>query len=174
MAPQPDDLSYHAARVLILVDAFSGSRGQLKGMTKLAKLDFLLRYPMFLDRLLLARGLSWPPGTEPSLSERSAVESRMMRYKFGPWDDNYYPILGLLIGKGLIKSARSSDGSTTFRSTPVGRQAAKDLSSSLWRSSAERAKLLKEHFDTTGNELKDMIYREFAAELDIPWRKEIY
>jgi hypothetical protein len=43
-----DDLAYHQARVLLLVNAVSTSAGharKLDWLTKLAKLDFLLRYP---------------------------------------------------------------------------------------------------------------------------------
>ena len=72
---------YHLARLLLLIDAFSGADHQLDGLTKLAKLDFLLRYPIFLERLLERRGLHWPEGAAPTLAERQAVESRMIRYK---------------------------------------------------------------------------------------------
>lgn len=53
-----DDLAYHQARVLLLVTAVAdarGHQGKVDGLTKLAKLDFLLRYPalaaLVLDRL---------------------------------------------------------------------------------------------------------------------------
>jgi hypothetical protein len=38
------------ARLLILIDAFSRGRNSLEGRLKLAKLDFLLRYPRFFRR----------------------------------------------------------------------------------------------------------------------------
>lgn len=43
-----DDLAYHQSRVLLLVRAVAeepGNSGKLDGLTKLAKLDFLVRYP---------------------------------------------------------------------------------------------------------------------------------
>jgi hypothetical protein len=43
-------------RLLLLIDAFSGHREGLQGRTRLAKLDFLLRYPSFLRRALEKRG----------------------------------------------------------------------------------------------------------------------
>jgi hypothetical protein len=73
----------------------------LEGLTKLAKLDFLMRYPTFTDQLLRGLGADWELGTEPTDSEELAVESRMVRYKYGPWDDRYYPVLGTLVGLGL-------------------------------------------------------------------------
>ena len=41
------DDSLHLGRLLILVDVFAGHKGDqtIDGITKLAKLDFLLRYP---------------------------------------------------------------------------------------------------------------------------------
>ena len=50
----------HAARLLVLLDAFaeSGQDGAIEGLTKLAKLDFLLRYPVMLERALKAKGRS--------------------------------------------------------------------------------------------------------------------
>jgi hypothetical protein len=43
-----EDLAYHQARILLLVDAVTaahGHQGKVDGLTKLAKLDFLLYYP---------------------------------------------------------------------------------------------------------------------------------
>ena len=50
----------HAARLLVLISAFSGEdhAGSMEGLTKLAKLDFLLRYPVMLERALTAKGRS--------------------------------------------------------------------------------------------------------------------
>jgi hypothetical protein len=39
------------ARLLLLIDAFSAGGEHLQGRVKLAKLDFLLRYPRFFDSL---------------------------------------------------------------------------------------------------------------------------
>src|SRR6266496_5531002 len=46
------------ARLLILIASLSGPTRSLEGRTKLAKLDFLLRYPTFLRRALAKRGVS--------------------------------------------------------------------------------------------------------------------
>lgn len=48
------DDSLHLGRLLVLIDAFAGKAGdqKLEGLTKLAKLDFLLRYPAFLERAI--------------------------------------------------------------------------------------------------------------------------
>jgi hypothetical protein len=36
-----------------------------------------------LERLLQADGLAWLEGAEPTAAERNAVESKMIRYKYG-------------------------------------------------------------------------------------------
>jgi hypothetical protein len=75
----------HLARILLLLNAFSkeDDEGSIEGLTKLAKLDFLLRYPVMLDRALQAKGKST---REVQLEdhERQSVESEMVRYRFGP------------------------------------------------------------------------------------------
>jgi hypothetical protein len=84
------DDSLHLGRLLILVDVFAGRRGDqtIEGITKLAKLDFLLRYPAFLERALLARNAP-EAAAKVEEFERNSVEARMVRYKFGPWDHRY-------------------------------------------------------------------------------------
>jgi len=51
---QPVEL--HLARLLLLLDTFAqdARNPSIEGLTKLAKLDFLLRYPVMLERALLA------------------------------------------------------------------------------------------------------------------------
>jgi len=48
----------HLGRLLVLLSAFAGNTGSgsVDGLTKLAKLDFLLRYPVNLERALQVRG----------------------------------------------------------------------------------------------------------------------
>ncbi len=81
----------HEARLLLLLAAFAGvdGTGSVDGLTKLAKLDFLLRYPTLLERALLARGKS-VRHVRVQAHERDSIESRMVRYRFGPWDHRYY------------------------------------------------------------------------------------
>ena len=50
-----EDFAYHEARVLLLVTAVAAEHGhasKLDGLTKLAKLDFLLRYPALASTVL--------------------------------------------------------------------------------------------------------------------------
>ena len=69
MATLPEIVNYleaddalHLGRLLVLIDTFGGRSGdkQIEGLTKLAKLDFLLRYPDYLERALIARDVLNP------------------------------------------------------------------------------------------------------------------
>ena len=50
----------HKSRLLLLLYAFAGenNKGAVEGITKLAKLDFLLRYPTMLKHALEVKGAS--------------------------------------------------------------------------------------------------------------------
>jgi hypothetical protein len=166
-------LDYHVARVLVLLDALTPRGGRFEGLTKLAKLDFLLRYPVFLERLMVADAVAWPEGLAPTTSEHLAVESRMIRFKYGPWDDRYYPIIGILVGTGLAEKS-VTNGRLNLRLTAKGRRLAGQLSSEPnWTVVAKRAALLREHFNLSGNALKERIYSELPEAIHRPMRSEI-
>ncbi|BCJ37941.1 hypothetical protein Athai_54440 [Actinocatenispora thailandica] len=185
--PQPDkyallreDLAYHQARVLLLITAVSalrGHQGKLDGLTKLAKLDFLLRYPA-LAHLVLDdldpndRRLNL---TRRDLAEPTSVEAPMIRYKFGPWDDRYYPMIGALVGRGLVRYARGRRGSVALVSTPAGKRLTAEMSSSNeWRIMASRSRAIADaSAGLTGSNLKDLIYQRLAGLMDRPHRQVI-
>lgn len=169
MSPTPEILPYHEARVLVLIDALSRGGGKVDGLTKIAKLDFLLRYPAFLERLSTTRGIVVPREVAATLAEERAVESRMVRYKYGPWDDRYYPVLGRLIGMGLI-DALPGQGRLAVRVTDDGRAAADELRKGGWEQTWKRAEFLRKNFNRSGSALKEMIYRELPEVVDRPVR----
>src|SRR6266536_5471076 len=96
------------ARLLLLIDAFSSPDVGLEGRTKLAKLDFLLRYPAFFRRALAKRAphAALPPDEE----DEDLIETQMVRYRYGPWDPAYFSLLGSLIGRGLIRPVPAARG----------------------------------------------------------------
>lgn len=65
LADLEENDNLHLARLLVLLKAFSGRDGTktIDGLTKLAKLDFFLRYPTYLERAL---GLPSSPKASPS------------------------------------------------------------------------------------------------------------
>ncbi|WP_406224650.1 hypothetical protein [Streptomyces anulatus] len=175
-----EDLAYHQARVLLLVNAVSknpGHQRKLDGLTKLAKLDFLLRYPALapkvLDRL---------PESDPRLNlsreEIAAptdVESPMVRYKYGPWDDRYYAIIGALVGRGLLRYTRARKGSVALAATPEGRRLAEAMGAADdWKALGERSEAIADASSgMTGNAIKDLVYQRLDHLMDRPHRQVI-
>jgi hypothetical protein len=152
----------HAARLLLLLNAFTGNDGggAIEGLTKLAKLDFLLRYPVMLDRALKARGRTVRE-VQLEEHEQQSVESEMVRYRFGPWDHRYKEFLNILIAKGL--ASVSVEGRTVVITlTPHGRTLAGQLAeNSAFEPYIRRSALLKRHFDMTATNLMRFIYDTF-------------
>jgi hypothetical protein len=152
----------HLARLLILLNSFAGGdgHGTVDGLTKLAKLDFLLRYPVMLDRALRARGNSTRE-LQLEEHERQSVESEMVRYRFGPWDHRYRELLNILVAKGLA-SISVEGRKTVIAITSAGRDVAGQFASeSLFEPYVRRSALLKRHFDLTGTNLMRFIYETF-------------
>lgn len=166
-APTPEG----TARLLLLIDAFSGPTKSLEGRTKLAKLDFLLRYPENLQRALRKRApqVNWPESAETG----GAIENRMIRYRYGPWDPAYFALLGSLIGRGLVEVIPGSNG-LHFKTTPEGSDLARMLvRSESWRSMHEVTRLLRRHFDLSGNSLKRFVYETFPEIVGKAWGEEL-
>lgn len=159
------------ARILLLINAFTTSTKSLEGRTKLAKLDFLLRYPSFMQRALAIRTLNQV--MKVNSEEQHNIEGRMIRYRYGPWDPSYYAILGRLIGKGLVETVPNQRG-LSYRTTEQGKQIAKALAlEESWSETNVRVKLLKQNFDLSGNALKDFIYQHFPEVTSASWGQKL-
>ncbi|MFH8293648.1 hypothetical protein [Streptomyces sp. NPDC018059] len=175
-----EDLAYHQTRVLILVTSVSGTAGhsgKLDGLTKLAKLDFLLRYPALASTVLdpldpLDQRLALAP---EDLAAPTEVEAPMTRYKYGPWDDRYYAVIGALVGRGLLRYAKGRRGSVALVPTPHGKRLVSDLAATeAWAVIKERCDAVAEaSADMTGNTLKDLIYERLADLMNRPHREVI-
>jgi hypothetical protein len=148
------------ARLLLLINAFSDKEYGLEGRLKLAKLDFLLRYPAHLARAISAR--LGPDAPElHAVDARPTVESRMIRYKFGPWDPAYFTLIGRLVGKGLIEPVPHEQG-IGFRSSSQGNSLASRIANSPeWEAQVKALQILRKHFDKTGTLLKKFLYETF-------------
>lgn len=164
------------ARILLLVDGFSrkasGPR-TLEGRVKLAKLDFLLRYPRHLATILSSRGLR--AADRESLNRQdSPLESRMMRYRYGPWDPSYYAVLGSLVGRGLIDVVPAEGTNALgYRTTTSGAELAEHLNEDgAFDEVIGRIALLRRHLDLTGESLKRMLY-DLPEVADATWHEEL-
>lgn len=168
IADLDEAIELHAARLLILLDAFSeGERGTaIEGLTKLAKLDFLLRYPVMLERALAAKGRSIRD-VRLEDHEKNSVESQMVRYRFGPWDHRYRAILNTLVARGLA-SISIEGRMVVISATERGRITAATLAGeAAFEPYSRRAKLLKRHLDLGATNLMRFIYDTFPEILTL-------
>lgn len=163
------------ARVLLLIAAFSGTTTRpraLEGRIKLAKLDFLVRYPKYLARVLRSRGIAEDviASIEPELSP---LEDRMIRYRYGPWDPSYYAVLGSLIGRGLVDPIPVPHG-IGYRTTQLGRSLVESLlADESWDGVQNRAVLARRHLDMAGSTLKQLLYDAIPEMASADWHQEL-
>ncbi|MGI5214942.1 hypothetical protein [Plantactinospora sp. CA-290183] len=164
------------ARLLLLIDAFS-RKGKdqtryLEGRVKLAKLDFLLRYPRHLRRVLLAHGAR-PDQVEHIDPDEAPLDARMMRYRYGPWDPSYYAVLGSLIGRGLVEVTPLTGSGFGYRTSIIGAQLAADLrADESFAHIDDRLRLLRRYLDKSGTTLKNYLY-ELPEIADATWYEDL-
>lgn len=154
-----DLLEFHAARLLLLLH-ICGKSGRIDGLTKLAKLDFFVRYPHFFEKATRQEG-------QANLDSTTDItESSMIRHHYGPWDKRYYQVLPYLEGCQLITVAKL-DTAYEFRLTGLGRKAAKRLSGDpSFAGVVGQMRQVKRAFgNRSGSSLKNLIYRIFDAEV---------
>ncbi|WP_224763395.1 hypothetical protein [Salinibacterium sp. ZJ70] len=175
-----EDLAYHQTRVLLLVAAVSSTDGharKLDGLTKLAKLDFLTRYPGLASVVLpsLASMQDRLHLSESEILKPTDVADPMIRYKYGPWDDRYYPIIGSLVGRNLVRYVRGRQGSVALAPTPAGKKLASEMATlPQWRAVQSRCEAVAAaSAGLTGNALKELIYRRLAELMNRPHRELI-
>jgi hypothetical protein len=171
-AEQADAL--HEARLLLLLrQQAERGQGTVNGITKLAKMDFLLRYPLYFERLLRAR-YKRPPAVVMQPYERDTVESRMIRFRYGPWDHRYRRWIGLLVAKGLADSFVS--GRTVHvRLTDRGKEVADALAQEQHFTdlSSRTEQVSKAVGAMSGSALKDLIYQVVPELTGMNWGDEI-
>jgi hypothetical protein len=179
-ADAENDDSLHLARLLILL----GSADALKrtaitkaraveGITKLAKMDFLLRYPTCLERVL-AKLHQNPEEVRVEDRERTSIETKMIRFRYGPWDSRYRRWLGLLSARGLVRLA--VEGNTVVIGlTEDGRTLVSNLRSErLFEEMGRRSDLTaKAVGPLSATRLKDFVYEAIPEITDMKWGEEI-
>src|SRR5690606_34612711 len=94
--------------------------------------------------------------------ERTTIESKMVRFRYGPWDYRYRKWIALLVGKGLLHAG--VEGRTVkLWLTESGHQAAKALVDTPDLGDlGQRAKLVARAFGGTSvTALKNFVYETF-------------
>jgi hypothetical protein len=167
-----DDL--HIARLLILMNAFgtSAATGKVEGLTKLAKLDFLLRYPPFLERALIAVGAN-PELANVMEHERRSVESSMIRFRYGPWDHRYRRLINIMVAKGLVRVELDRQP-IVITLTQSGAHIAGSLSQMpAFSDVSARATVLKRHFNFPATRLMRFVYDTFPELSSLSFGEDI-
>jgi hypothetical protein len=153
-------VEFHASRLLLLFNV-CGTADRIEGLTKLAKLDFFVRYPAFFQRVAQSTGDD--ATTEGS---SSLIESPMVRHHYGPWDRRYYHVLAYLEARKLIRVSKAGRA-YLFVLTDEGREVAVSLrENEIFRELVMQMKRVKKAVGRfSGSRLKQMIYEEFAKEV---------
>jgi|GEM_PF-6511853 len=167
-----NNVPIRAARILLLLKYCSDEANGdaiITGLTRLAKLDFFLRYPKHLMTAIEA--VVDTPELREQFIRRIPVEEAtlmfnklMTRHHFGPWDHNYYNVFAYLTSKGLI-SVSKSESTYVFRLEQAGYRAVSMLEQNRnFDGYVRLAQTLGEVFgDYLGSQLKQFIYDHFAA-----------
>jgi len=153
-------LELHAARLLLLLKLCGVTKlGRIDGLTKLAKLDFFVRYPQAFNRV--ANHLD-----KKVTSATDLIESSMVRHHYGPWDKRYYQILPFLEARKLITVAKQNN-TYTFELTNRGADFAAELGRKPeFAEQSEQMKRVKLVLGKkSGTALKNLIYEIFKSEV---------
>jgi len=169
---QSDD--FHIARLILLLKAAQGrSDKPVKGIMKLAKMDFLLRYPNCLVRALEKIGKSTTADEIPE-EDRNTIEARMIRFRYGPWDNRYRRWIGLLVSKGLADTYL--EGRTVYvKLTDAGSKVAERLSDlNEFNEIFHRSEIVASSFGGySATKLKNFTYEVFPEIIDMQWGRHI-
>jgi hypothetical protein len=170
----------HEARVLVLlhVVAPASTSAPVAGIMKLAKMDFLLRYPNILARAL--EGVSSEKTSASKLAhkipeeQRHTIEGRMIRFRFGPWDARYRRWLAILSSRGLVMVSRQGQTvriSLTEKGSLFARRLAEQPD---YVDLVERAKMVRLAVgDMSATRLKDFVYKIAPEIVNMKWGESI-
>ncbi len=165
LALSADDIvEFHAARLLLLF-RLCGTSNRIDGLTKMAKLDFFVRYPDFFQ---VAKDAVSPSSNASNTSDSVAMatESAMVRHHYGPWDKRYYQVLAHLESRQLIEVTKDKSA-YRLTLTPSGKSRADLIAKTAsFAPVVSRMKEVKRVFgDKSGDYLKRLIYRLFDTEV---------
>jgi hypothetical protein len=166
----------HMSRLLILLQSADARKKTpetkakaVEGITKLAKLDYLVRYPTSLERVLL-RLDKGAEKVQVLPRERTSIEAKMIRFRYGPWDARYRRWLGLLHARGLVMLGVTGN-TIEIGLTDKGREIAALLRQDpLNVDVARRSDLTVAAVGSmNATRLKDFVYETIPEIIDMKW-----
>jgi hypothetical protein len=165
---------FHMGRLIVLLNALSGKKNKtVEGIMKLAKLDFFLRYPNCLERALKAKNID-SGDAKVKEEELNTIESKMIRFKYGPWDDRYRRWINILVAKDLA-IAYVKGNTVHIGLTDSGKEIALGLISSgdFDDLNIRSTIIAKEFGKTSATKLKEFVYEVFPEIVDLKWGEKI-
>lgn len=172
-AESSDDL--HLSRLLILLRAAGGRKNvkTVEGITKLAKLDFLLRYPTCLERALQAVQ-NKPERAQVKEHERFSIESKMIRFRYGPWDGRYRRWIALLVARGLAETYVRGNTVHVHLTQQGAEVADKMRQIPDFSDIDERSQVITSVFGGLSSmRIKEFVYTTFPELLSMKWGEDI-
>ncbi|MCX5713272.1 MAG: hypothetical protein NT033_00320 [Candidatus Omnitrophica bacterium] len=125
----------------------------------MAKLDFFVRYPQFFKTAAMFLRVNIE-------AINLDIESKMVRYHYGPWDQRYYHVLAYLEAKGLIKVFKEGSA-IIFSLTELGNESTAKFEGNI--SFAPIVNQMRQVKIVLGNkkgtELKNLVYEIFDEEV---------
>jgi hypothetical protein len=171
---------FHEARLLVLMHVVTptATSEPIAGIMKLAKMDFMLRYPNVLVRALEKLNKEKASAARVAKKipdeQKHTIEGRMIRFRFGPWDARYRRWLAVLSSKGLVHVKK--EGQTVrIGLTAKGEAFSQRLSERPENADlVSRAKMVRLAVgDMSATRLKDFVY-EIAPEIvEMKWGETI-
>lgn len=161
------------ARVLFLISAFSAKPDAegIVGWAKLFRLDFLVRYPDVMISVLKNRKISQRRLSAVDIS--GDIESRMIMYRWGPWDPMHYQYTASLYAGGLIDATREHRG-MVFNATSLGNEITQSLARhDDWYVLNHRAQLARDYLDLSARRLTELIIEANPNVAQVKMREEI-
>jgi hypothetical protein len=132
---------------------------RIQGLTKMAKLDFFVRYPQFFETVRTATG-------GDRVEVPGNVDSPMVRHHYGPWDKRYYHTLAYLEGRGLLTVSRVGGGYELSLTEAGNGIAARLERDGNFAALCVQMRAVKKTLGSyTGSRLKRLIYEVFEHEV---------
>lgn len=132
------DVRTYAREGRLLVVLAAGTRSpNVSDLDGLVGVDFLLQHPSLLERFAAFAKQPWEPGVRASSIEADSSEEALLGWKRSVAGDVVVPLLRRLLGRGLVRSDR-----TTLELTVAGTEAASRVASAMASSQQRRVELV--------------------------------
>lgn len=126
-------------------------------------MDFLLRFPVALERLFELRDREMPTAIRPTTTERGALENEHLALQLSLWPSRHRLVAGGLLGRELARMQPALSG-TGLALTARGAQIAADIATAEeWRRVDGRARALARTLRVGAPQLPALASRAVAA-----------